>query len=213
MHVSCMSVVPTPLAGGPFAGDGIWGRDFMVGEGQGVLVVSPSGRGKTTLLHLIYGLRRDYSGSITMGGNDIRTLSAQAWSKLRREGVSLVFQDLRLFDALTARENIELVRSITNAASPGQVDAMAEEMGLSGHLDKPCSILSAGQRQRAAIIRGLARPFSLLLLDEPFSHLDAENARAAAAVISRRQRETGATVIASGLVPDPAFQPERVCTL
>jgi len=213
MLVRCRKVVPTPLVESRLHDFGIWGGEFQTSTLESVLVVSPSGRGKTTFLQILYGLRNDYSGTISLNEVDISSLTPDAWLNLRQKNISLVFQDLRLFDSITARENIELVRSITGAVSLSVVTAMAEEMGISGQLDKPCGILSSGQRQRVAIIRSLARPFELLLLDEPFSHLDADNARSVANVISLRQRETGATIILTGLSEECPIPVERICTL
>jgi putative ABC transport system ATP-binding protein len=213
MRVTCGTVIPDPLAESGRTADGIWGGRFCLGAGESVLVTSPSGRGKTTLLHLLYGIRHDYRGEIYLDGADSRALDADAWLGLRRERLSLVFQDLRLFDALTAAENIEMVRSITGDITPGRVREMAAEMGIVGLLDTPCSILSTGQRQRVAVLRSLARPFTLLLLDEPFSHLDAGSALATAGVISRRRMENGAAVIVTGLDEDCPLPVGRTCVL
>ena len=110
-------------------------------------------------------------------------------------------------------QNIELVRSITEEVPIGVVTEMAAEMGIIDLLGTTCGILSSGQRQRVAIIRALARPFTLLLLDEPFSHLDDDNAHIACDIISRRQRATGASLIVTGLDRDCPLSVERTCVL
>lgn len=213
VRVTCGNVVPDPLAESVRTGDGIWGGRFCLAPPESVLVTSPSGRGKTTLLHLVYGIRNDYSGEVFLDGDNIRTLMPDAWLRLRREQLSIVFQDLRLFDSLTAAENIELVRTITGAVPVAGVRQMAAEMGVVDLLDRPCGILSTGQRQRIAVLRALSRPFSLLLLDEPFSHLDHDTSLAVAGVISRRLRETGAAVVVTGLDKMCALPVERMRTL
>jgi ABC-type lipoprotein export system ATPase subunit len=213
MRVNCSKVIPVPMAESRISHDGIWGGEFCLGDGESVLVTSPSARGKTTFLHLLYGIRRDYTGTVSLDGTDIHTLSEEAWLRLRQRHLSLVFQDLRLFDAVTVRDTIEMVRVITGTVSSGKVREMAGAMGIVDQFDTPCGILSSGQRQRAAILRALARPFSLLLLDEPFSHLDDRNASIAAEVIAGVLKENGASVVVTGLGEYCPLPVERVCVL
>jgi ABC-type lipoprotein export system ATPase subunit len=202
MDVQCHRLVPQPLAESPLIAQGIWGGELSVAAGERVLVTSPSGRGKTTLLHILYGIRRDYRGTVLLDATDIRSLDGEGWLRVRRTQLALVFQDLRLFDSSTVHDAIEMVRVLTGVVSHRQVRDMAGELGVLDHFDTPCAILSSGQRQRVALIRALARPFTLLLLDEPFSHLDAAAARTAAAVITQLQQQNAASVIVTGLGDD-----------
>ena len=151
------------------------------------LVTAPSGKGKSTLIHLIYGLRQDYEGDVFLDKKNLKSYNIDDWAILRQKKLAIVFQDLRLFLNLTARENIELKKGLwqTNNTEGGDFDYenAAKRLGIFDFLEKKCETLSYGQRQRVAILRGLAQPFNMILLDEPFSHLDSENIKIASELI------------------------------
>ena len=163
--------------------------------GKRYLVIATSGKGKSTLLHIIYGLRQDYTGTVRVGEREARQLAPDDWSELRQRQFSIVFQNLRLFADLTARENIALQNALTDHKTTAEIEAMAERLGVRELLDKPAGQLSYGQRQRMAIIRALCQPFQFLLLDEPFSHLDEGNTKAACALIEEELAAQGAGLI------------------
>ena len=163
--------------------------------GRRYLVIATSGKGKSTLLHIIYGLRHDYEGEVRLNERPTGDLVPDDWSMLRQRELSIVFQDLRLFPDLTARENIELQNALTRHKTTAAIEDMAAALGVAELLDKPAGRLSYGQRQRIAIIRALCQPFRFLLLDEPFSHLDEENTRAACALIEAERAAQGAGLI------------------
>lgn len=160
------------------------------------LVTAPSGKGKSTLLHAFYGLRNDFNGVIFLEEEKTTHFNADAWANIRQKKLAIVFQDLRLFLHLTVRDNIELKRQlyqqpetknskleIQAPPSVSEVNNWVERLGMTPFLDKKCDTLSYGQRQRVAIIRALCQPFQMLLLDEPFSHLDRENIKMASEII------------------------------
>ena len=163
--------------------------------GKRYLVIATSGKGKSTLLHIIYGLRQDYTGTVRVGEREVRQLAPDDWSELRQRQFSIVFQNLRLFADLTARENIALQNTLTNHKTTEEIEVMAERLGVRELLDKPAGQLSYGQRQRMAIIRALCQPFQFLLLDEPFSHLDEGNTKAACALFEEELDAQGAGLI------------------
>ena len=100
---------PAPLfEGNPPSASDIWATSRIFEKGKQYLITAPSGRGKSTLLHLIYGLRRDYTGAIKISAQAVQTFEPDAWAELRQQKLSIVFQDLRLFLHLTALENIQL---------------------------------------------------------------------------------------------------------
>lgn len=138
-------------------------------------LMAPSGRGKTTLLRLLLGLEQPDGGSIT--GVDGLRLSA-------------VFQEDRLLEGLTARENLRFVLGKRDAA---QAAALLAALGLDSASEKPVSAYSGGMRRRVALARALSVPFDLLLLDEPFTGLDEESRHKAADCI--REAAAGKIVL------------------
>lgn len=183
----------------------IWATERTFEKGKTYLISAPSGKGKSTLLHLIYGLRKDYTGSIMLHQESIDTFSMDAWSELRQQKMSIVFQNLRLFPDLTALENIQLKNKLTNHHTEDKIIAMAQSLGVKDLLSKKCATLSYGQRQRMAIIRSLCQPFDFLLLDEPFSHLDAGNIEIARNLIQSELSEQRAGLLLVSLGEDYGF--------
>ena len=160
-----------------------FGQNLAFQKGKKYLVVAPSGRGKSTLLHIIYGLRDDYKGSLIIDEKPVSDFQQEDWSALRQNKLSIIFQDLRLFPELTAMENIQLKAQLTNYRTVEEIEKMALQLGVEDLLNKVAKNLSYGQRQRIAIIRALCQPFDFLLLDEPFSHLDDMNIKIASDLI------------------------------
>lgn len=154
---------------------GIWKQHLELNAGEYIFVQAPSGTGKTTLVHTLYGLRTDYEGSVQWGDTRITQASAGFLSELRTTGVSVIFQDMRLFPGLTAWENLQVKRELAGTVSEEQVSAWMERLGMSAKKQSLGSTLSYGEQQRIAIIRALLQPFRWLLMDEPFSHLDRNN--------------------------------------
>ena len=172
--LSLNQVIPIPLKDQIEASD-IWKTSFTLESSKRYFIEAPSGKGKTTLQHFLYGLRTDYEGTISLRGGDIKDFDLEDWSSVRQQQLSVVFQDLRLFLELTALENIQLKNKLTNHKSVAAIEEMTHQLGVVDLLHKPCGQLSYGQRQRIAIIRALCQPFELLLMDEPFAHLDSAN--------------------------------------
>ena len=137
--------------------------------------MAPSGKGKSTFIHCLYGLRKDYTGEIKIDEQNAKTIGVDQWAHLRRERFSIVFQDLRLFLNLTALQNLLVKSALYRDNLEEKILAMAEALGVTKLLASKCQTLSYGERQRVAIIRALIQPFDWLLLDEPFSHLDNVN--------------------------------------
>ncbi len=172
----------------------IWGKSVRLLKGENIQIIAPSGTGKTTLIHILYKLRSDYSGSVFFDDAEVRNLTGNKLASIRQFNISIVFQDLRLFPNFTARENIEINRVLQPPFYKSEnIDQMAEYLGISHVLERKTILCSYGEQQRIAIIRSLIQPFSWLIMDEPYSHLDKENAQKAARLISAEcaKREAG----------------------
>lgn len=180
MQLSMRGLVPAhlvqQLAGRPSQ---VWNTEITLPSGACVFVQAPSGRGKTTLIHMLYGLRAGYTGSISFGDMKMDQLSDDQLSALRAKELSVIFQDMRLFPSLTALENIEVKRALTNTVTTEEVQTWLAQLGIAHKAHATAATLSYGEQQRVAIIRALVQPFAWLLMDEPFSHLDAANRRLA----------------------------------
>src|SRR5437764_11831380 len=110
MQLELKQIVPVPLKD-KFSkrGSDIWNNGLQFSKGEWVKIVAPSGTGKTTFVHIVYKLRNDYEGTVAWNNKDVRSITGDALAQIRQH-ISIVFQDLRLFQNLTARENIELKR-------------------------------------------------------------------------------------------------------
>lgn len=197
-------VLPHPLQEQVQAHSQVWNCQAQLRQGQFTFVSAASGKGKTTLQHILYGLRKDFNGKISINSPEVKgevlQLSHAQWAKLRQNQLSIVFQDLRLFGHLTGWENLLLKNQLTGFKTEAQIKAMCERLGMmQALLDKPSELLSYGQRQRLAIVRALCQPFALLLMDEPFSHLDQENIQKACALIEEETKAQGAGLVLASL--------------
>lgn len=208
MQIALSAVVPVPLREKVLQQQSdIWNRNVTFNPGQFVKIKAPSGTGKTTLVHYLYHIRYDYTGTITVDGKPWPAWSPAELATLRQQQISVVFQDLRLFDQLTAAENVELKRVMHPQPMYGaeKVGEFAERLGVSHVLNQSGATLSYGERQRIAIIRALMQPFQWLMMDEPFSHLDDANAGKAAKLIAEECSRRNAGFILTDLDHDTRF--------
>lgn len=168
-------------------------------RGKIYCVEAASGIGKSSLLHFIGGFRMDYEGSVLLNGKDIRSFSATQKAELYRTELAYMFQDLRLFPNLTAYENVQIVNRQTRFRTKEYIRSLFEQLGLTDKWDQPVRLLSWGQQQRVAFIRCLCQPCSFMLMDEPISHLDDENARIMAQILTQDQHERQYGLIVTSL--------------
>lgn len=157
----------------------IWGKDLRFEKGSLIKIVAPSGSGKTSLMHFLYGIRHEYRGNIFYDDHTIKNFGAEDFAGYRKNRISIVFQDLRLFPEQTVFDNINIKRQLDPYHGPEKIRDMAERLGIGTKLESKCRTCSYGEQQRVAIIRALMQPFDFLLLDEPFSHLDNRNSELA----------------------------------
>lgn len=162
-------------------------------EGRFIVILGPSGAGKSTLLNLLGGLDSPSSGTITVDGRDISTLSSDELAEYRAEKVGFVFQFYNLIPTLMVHENVKLVDEI----APHSLSAtkMLAEVGLSDHLKNFPSELSGGEQQRVSIARALAKNPKILLCDEPTGALDSETGVMVLKLLLRMAREYGKTIV------------------
>ena len=173
----------------------IWGKELVVDKGEMIKIVAPSGSGKSSLINFLYGMRTDYTGSISYSGKDLNRFSVEELARHRRDHISIVFQDMRLFPDQTAQQNLELKRQLKPYHPPEKIKEMAERLGIGNKLSLKSSTCSYGEQQRIAIIRSLMQPFDMLLLDEPFSHLDKNNSEKAMQLMLEETRARNASII------------------
>lgn len=210
MTVQLHDIRPEPLVStGINPRSDLFATEVNFEPGKSYLIIANSGKGKSTLLHILYGLRSDYSGRVLLDGRGGEQFSPDDWAELRQQKLSIVFQDLRLFPDLTALENIQLNNTLTSHKSEAQIRAMCTRLGIDHLLDQTASTLSYGQRQRVAIVRALCQPFEFLLLDEPFSHLDDTNVRAACELIAEEQERQGAGLLMVSLGEEYYFHYDK----
>jgi len=163
-----------------------------VPQGRMLALLGPSGCGKTTTLRMVAGFIEPTSGTIRAGGCDITRMPAH------KRDTGLVFQNYALFPHMSAAENIAFGlrrRGVARAERDQRVGAMLDKLKLSGLADRLPRQLSGGQQQRVAVARALVINPSILLLDEPFSNLDAKLRESTGLEMSRLQREFGLTSI------------------
>lgn len=165
---------------------------FSLVAGQVLALLGPSGCGKSTTLRLLAGLETPDSGAIYLDG--ICVAGDRTWVPPEGRRVGLVFQDYALFPHLTVRENLAFpLQHLPKTQRAARLDAMAELVGMAGLLGRYPHEISGGQQQRVALARALAPDPSVVLLDEPFSNLDAalrENTRAEVRAILARTETT-----------------------
>jgi ABC-type lipoprotein export system ATPase subunit len=209
MNIHFQQVMPTPLASIQHGADSIWGADIELKKGEHVLLNASSGKGKSTFTFTSIGLRKDYEGKIFYDGRDIKEFKPTDWTSLRQNHLSVVFQDLQLFPGLTVAENLQLKNSLTNVYTDQELQDKLSHVGIGEKWSQQCGLLSMGQQQRVAIVRALTQPFDWLIMDEPFSHLDKENADKCLQLIVDRCNELGAGFVLTSLGEDHGYNYSR----
>ena len=147
----------------------------------------------------ILGYRNDYYGQIMFDETDISQLRISDWVSIRKNSISHLFQELRLFPELTALENVEIKNKLTKKASSKQITDWFARLGISDKLHSKLGIMSFGQQQRVAMIRALVQPFDFILLDEPISHLDPDNSCIMGEIMTEEAQAQGAGIIITSI--------------
>ena len=198
-EIRLQQVLPRVFARRDSITSDIWHRDLIFRKGERCLIEAASGTGKSSLCSYLYGYRGDYEGIITFDGKNIRSLDTAGWTTLRRRSLSLLFQELRLFPELTALENVLLKNRLSGYKSRQEILTLFEAADIADKVNEKTGILSFGQQQRVAFIRCLCQPFDFILLDEPVSHLDENNARVLARLLEEEAGRQGAGILVTSI--------------
>lgn len=169
------------------------GISLNIEQGEFVVIVGPSGAGKTTVLNILGGMDTLTSGHVIIDGTDISTYNSRNLTTYRRYDIGFVFQFYNLVQNLTAKENVELANQISK--NPLDAVTVLEEVGLKNRIDNFPAQLSGGEQQRVAIARALAKNPKMLLCDEPTGALDYNTGKSILKLLQDTCREKNMTVI------------------
>lgn len=179
------------------AGSDIYLRpELRFEQGKKYMVCAKSGHGKSSLLNFIYGINKEYEGTI-----EVLSENEEGKKSLRTHILSYMFQDLCLFPELTAIENVQIKNNLTNFKSDSEIEQMLAALLPVEKRHQPVASLSLGQQQRVAAVRALCQPMQFLLMDEPFSHLDKETAQKVGDMVLAEVDRQGAGLIVTALDP------------
>lgn len=198
-NITLHQLLPNVFRGRTDIQSDLWQKDLVLERGRLYLVEAQSGKGKSSFCSFLTGYRNDYAGQILFDTTDTQQLSVAQWSRLRTCSISTVFQELRLFPELTALENVLIKNQLTRYKSVSQIRQWFDALGIGDKLNAPVAQMSYGQQQRVAMIRALVQPMDFLLLDEPVSHLDDENASIMAETMMQEVRSQGAAVVVTSI--------------
>jgi iron(III) transport system ATP-binding protein len=192
---------------------GVHGISLSVGDGEILALLGPSGCGKTTTLRLIAGLETPDSGRVSLRGEVVS--GGRKFMPAEQRRVGFMFQDFALFPHLTVAENVAFgLKRLRNGAKRARALAMLAEVGLADKADAYPDELSGGQKQRVALARALAPEPSVILLDEPFSGLDASLRQSLRAETVRVLKNTGTTaVMVTHDAEEAMFMADRIALL
>ena len=187
---------------------------LTVNQGEFVAVMGASGSGKSTLLNVLGGLLPPDSGTVTVDGLDLGSMSDAALTVYRRDRVGFIFQMFNLVGTLNVEENI-LLPSLAGGkkVASSTLDAMIEKVGLSHRRHAMPDTLSGGEQQRVAIARALVSGPALVLADEPTGNLDSENTRLMGDLFRDLHRTQGCAFVLVTHAPDVAMWADRVIVL
>lgn len=172
------------------------GVNLAVEQGEFVAIVGTSGSGKSTLLHMLGGLDRPTSGSVTVDSRDIFSLKDEALTIFRRRKIGFVFQNYNLVPVLNVYENIVLpVQLDGKVPDAAYIDSIIETLGLESKLKNLPNNLSGGQQQRVAIARALASKPAIILADEPTGNLDSKTSQDVLGLLKVTSQKYAQTIV------------------
>ena len=213
MTISLENIKPEFLETEKIESSETWNKLIEINKGEKVQIIATSGRGKTSFIHFLYGLRKDYSGNILFDKKNIKGFNAEELALNRNKICSIIFQDLRLFPDHTVFENINIKRLLNPFHPEERIKEMAAKLGIENKLNKLLRTCSYGEQQRVAIIRALQQPFEFLLMDEPFSNLDEANRKKAMELIEEEASKRNAAIILADLKKLDFFTADHIIYL
>lgn len=191
----------------------VWLSDLKLEKGKKYLIEAQSGNGKSTFCSYLLGYRRDYSGSLKFDDVDTMTYRVSDWISVRRNHISMLFQELRLFPELTALENVQIKNRITHHTDQQTILSWFERLGIADKVDSKVGLMSFGQQQRVAMMRALVQPFDFIVADEPISHLDDHNSDIMAQLMLEEAGKQGAAVVVTSIGKHMKIDYDRVVLL
>ncbi len=170
--------------------------DIVCGKGEHMLIIGESGRGKTTLLHLLAGILKPRSGAVEITGVNTSSLNDSALDRFRGKNIGLVFQTAHFVESLSVLDNLLLPSFLTGAkVDKDKAKAALTRLNLGDKLHSKPSKLSVGEQQRAAIARAMMNNPAVILADEPTSALDDRNANEVIAMLEEQAAMNGSSLI------------------
>jgi ABC-type lipoprotein export system ATPase subunit len=170
--------------------------DFSFNQGEHALILGQSGCGKTTLLHLMCGILKPKSGTVTIDGQNLANLSGAQLDKFRGKKIGIIFQTPHFADALTVKENLNLAQYLAGRPkNDAEIKSILEDLSISHKLKSSVKALSQGEKQRVTIARALINKPTIILADEPTSALDDKNCEAVVNLLKSQAQKQNATLL------------------
>jgi putative ABC transport system ATP-binding protein len=199
---------------GDAAVDALRGVSLDVEQGKLTAVMGPSGSGKSTLMHILAGLDKPTSGSVTIAGREITTMKDNELTKLRREHIGFVFQFFNLLPMLNAEENVKLPLSVAGEkVEPDWFAELVSKVGLGDRLGHRPAELSGGQQQRVAVARSLVSKPTVVFADEPTGNLDSKTGEEILNLLRESSDAYGQTIVMVTHDPRAAAIADRILYL
>jgi putative ABC transport system ATP-binding protein len=183
-------------------------------RGRYSAIMGPSGSGKSTLMHILAGLDRPTSGTVTLDGTELTGLDDAGLTRLRRDKLGFIFQFFNLIPVLTAEENVVLPLSIAGVKPDADwIERLIDTVGLADRRTHRPSELSGGQQQRVAVARALASKPAVVFADEPTGNLDSKSSEEVLQLLRQSVDELGQSVVMVTHDPEAAAYADRLIVL
>ncbi len=195
MIITLNNIKPSYMSESEVSGSDVYlKKNINLESGKNYLFKANSGSGKSSILNFIYQSNENFEGSI-----QYKNIRYKNKIDIRKNFISYVFQDFKLFGNLSVWDNIKIKNNLTVHKTDKEINDLLNKIGLSEKKDSLVNKLSIGQRQRTAIVRSLCQPFKFLLLDEPFSNLDEDNITIITKILNNELENKAAGLIVTTL--------------